>query len=401
MSTQAQWTWLVYMAGDNNLQSAGGADLAEMKRVGSTADVNVIVQFDTEANKTTRYRVEKNKLKVLQQMPGVNCGDPKVLTNFLKWGIKTFPATHYLVDVWNHGGGWENLPAGYDYNGIRSLKPTEAHRRLRLRRALFKTTIKAIHKRPPEARAIAIDCGSHDYLDNQELRKAVAAAMPGGKKFDVLACDACLMNMLEIAYEMKDTATIMVGSEETEPGDGWPYAAILKALAAKPSTAPADLAKLVVSEYGKYFTKAHTPATQSALALDRIGTIASAVNALATALLADIHTVAGTVTLARDRAQKYEMPEYVDLGDFAAQLAQRLPHNAAVQSAAAAVASAVNTASPSAFVMASTSVGANLARSRGVSIYFPHAEDYSPDYSDLRFSQQGQWKKLLEAIFTA
>ncbi len=401
MSTTAQWTWLVYMAGDNNLEGAGAADLAEMKRVGSTADVNVIVQFDTEENKTTRYRVEKNKLKVLQQMPGVNCGNPTVLTAFLKWGVKTFPAQHYLVDIWNHGGGWENLPADYDYDGIRALKPSQAHRRLRLRRALFKTTVQAIHKRPPQARAIAIDCGSHDYLDNQELRKAVAAAMPGGRKFDVLACDACLMNMLEIAYEMKDTASVMVGSEETEPGDGWPYAAILKGLVAKPSMAPADLSKLVVSEYGKYFTKAHTAATQSALALDRIASIASAVNGLAAALLADIHDVAGTVTLARDRAQKYEMPEYIDLGDFTAQLAQRLPHNAAVQSAAAAVAAALKPASASSFVLASATSGDKLAKSTGVSIYFPHEEDYSPDYSDLLFSQQGQWKKLLEAIFKA
>ena len=401
MSTTAQWTWLVYMAGDNNLEGAGGTDLAEMKRAGSTADVNIIVQFDTEANKTTRYRVEKNKLKVLQQMPGVNCGDPKVLTNFLKWGVKTFPAKHYLVDVWNHGGGWENLPADYNYDGIRSLKPTQAHRRLRLRRALFKTTVKAIHRRPAAARAIAIDCGSHDYLDNQELRKAVAAAMPGGKKFDVIACDACLMNMLEIAYEMKDTATVMVGSEETEPGEGWPYAAILKTLTAKPSMSPADLSKLVVSEYGKYFTRAHTPATQSALALDRIGAISSAVNALAMALLADIRNIAGTVTLARDRAQKYEMPEYIDLGDFSAQLAQRLPHNAPVQSAAAAVASALNPSSATGFVLASTATGATVAKSTGVSIYFPHEEDYAPDYSDLLFSQQGQWKTLLQAIFKA
>jgi hypothetical protein len=324
-----------------------------------------------------------------------------VLTSFLKWGVKAFPATRYLVDVWNHGGGWENLPADYDYSGIRALKPAQAHRRLRLRRALFKTTVKAIHKRPPQARAIAIDCGSHDYLDNQELRKAVTAAMPGGKKFDVLACDACLMNMLEIAYEMKDTATVMVGSEETEPGDGWPYAAILKTLVAKPSMSPADLSRLVVSEYGKYFSKAHTPGTQSALALDRINGIASAVNLLATALLADIHTVAGTVTLARDRSQKYEMPEYIDLGDFAAQLAQRLPQNAAVRSAASAVASAINPSSPTSFVLANTTTGTALAKSTGVSIYFPHQEDYSPDYSDLRFSQQGQWKKLLEAIFRA
>jgi hypothetical protein len=401
MSTTAQWTWLVYMAGDNNLQGAGGGDLAEMKQVGSTDQVNVIVQFDTEANKTTRYRVEKKKLKVLQQMKGVNCGNPKVLTGFLAWGIKTFPARHYLVDVWNHGGGWENLPADYDYNGLRSLKPASAYKRLRLRRAIFKTTIHAIRKRPAEARAIAIDCGSHDYLDNQELRKALAAALPGGKKFDIFACDACLMNMLEIAYEMKDTAQVMVGSEETEPGAGWPYAAILKALVAQPAMGPSDLAKVVVSEYEKYFTKAHTAATQSALALDRIHGIASAVNALAAALLADIHTVAGTVTLARDHAQKYEMPEYIDLGDFASQLAQRLPHGAGVQAAVSSIKSTLNSSSSGAFVIANATSGAGVAKSTGVSIYFPHAEDYAPDYGDLLFSKQGKWRELLQAIFNA
>ena len=36
------------------------------------------------------------------------------------------------------------------------------------------------------------------------------------------------MNMLEIGYENKDAANIMVGSEETEPTAGWPYASILK-----------------------------------------------------------------------------------------------------------------------------------------------------------------------------
>jgi len=397
----AQWTWLVYMAGDNNLEGAGRDDLAEMKRVGSTDQVNVVVQFDTEENKATRYRVEKQKLRVLQQMPGVNCGDPKVLKAFLKWGIKTYPAQHYLVDIWNHGGGWENLPADYDYDSIRSLKPAAAKKRLRVRRSIFKTTVQKIHKRPPTSRAVAIDCGSQDYLDNQELRKALAAALPGGKKFDVFACDACLMNMLEIAYEMKDTAHVMVGSEETEPGAGWPYAAILKALVAKPATSPSDLAKIVVAEYGKYFTKAHTPATQSALSLDRIASVASAVNALAVALLADVQSVAGTVTLARDRAQRYEMPEYIDLGDFAAQLARRLPSNAPVQAAVAAINAALDAKSAGAFVIANTTTAPSVARSTGVSIYFPHSGEYAPDYSDLLFSQQGKWKELLEAVFKA
>jgi hypothetical protein len=52
----AKWTWLVYMAGDNNLESQGPIDLREMQRVGSSADVNIIVQFDTERQRTIRYR---------------------------------------------------------------------------------------------------------------------------------------------------------------------------------------------------------------------------------------------------------------------------------------------------------------------------------------------------------
>jgi predicted RNA-binding protein with PIN domain len=53
MSTQADWTWLVYMAGDNNLEGAGKEDLDEMKEVGSSSELNIIVQFDTE-DKTSK-----------------------------------------------------------------------------------------------------------------------------------------------------------------------------------------------------------------------------------------------------------------------------------------------------------------------------------------------------------
>ena len=399
MSTTAQWTWLVYMAGDNNLEGAGRDDLNEMKQVGSTADVNVLVQFDTESNKTTRYRIEKNKLKTLQKMGGVDCGDPKVLTDFIKWGMTNFPAQRYLVDVWNHGGGWENLPADYDYDSIRATRPQAAARLKRIKRSVFRTTIKKIAKRPPGARAIAIDCGSHDYLDNQELRNAVFSALPGGKKIDILGCDACLMNMMEIGYEMKDTANYMVGSEETEPGAGWPYAAILKSLVAKPTMAPADLAKIIVSEYGKWFQKNGDTATQSALDLGQIDATAQAVNALADALLKDLNAVAGAVSLARDKTQKFEMPEYIDLGDFASQLILRLPKNAKIKAAATQVLTSLQPKTGSGLIIGNVTCGAKVSRATGVSIYFPHQEDYAPDYSDLAFSKQGRWKTLLEALF--
>ena len=399
MGKDAQWTWLIYMAGDNNLEGAGRDDLAEMKQVGSTADVNIIVQFDTEENQTTRYRVEKKKARVLQQLPGVDCGDPKVLTEFIKWGTQNYPANHYLVDVWNHGGGWENLPADYNYDAIRAAKPSRAAKLNRLKRALFRTTVKKIHKRRANDRAIAIDCGSHDYLDNQELRNGIYNALPQGNKFDILGCDACLMNMLEIAYEMKDTACYMVGSEETEPGAGWPYTAILKQLVAKPTMSPADVAKTIVAEYGKYFQKTRETATQSALDLAQIQSVAAAVNELAQVLLADLRNVAGGVSLARDRAQKFEMPEYVDLGDLAGQIAQRLPQNARVKTATGKILAALNPTTGKGLVIQNATSGPNVQRATGVSIYFPHPEDYAPDYSDLAFSKDGSWKKFLEELF--
>ncbi len=399
MNTKAEWTWLVYMAGDNNLEGAGRSDLVEMKRVGSTPDVNVIVQFDTEANATTRYKVAKSKLQVLKSMPGVNCGDPRILTDFLQWGMREYPARRYLVNVWNHGGGWENLPADYDYDAVRAAKPRRAAKLTQLRRSLFRTTAEKIHARSVEDRAIALDCGSRDYLDNQELRTALSEALPAGSKFDVLACDACLMNMFEIAYEMKDTADVMVGSEETEPGAGWPYADILKELVEQPSMSGPDLCAIVVDKYGQYYAKRRMAATQSSLNLKCASRLAKAIDALADAMLADVHTIAGTICLARDKAQRFEVPEYMDLGDFACQLLARLPQESPIRDAASGVLSALDSKSASGFVLANVACGASVKRATGVSIYFPRQEAYSPDYRDLAFSHDGQWRKFLEAFF--
>jgi hypothetical protein len=401
MAAQAEWTWLVYMAGDNNLEGAGREDLQEMQQVGSTPQVNVIVQFDTEENKTTRFRVERDRLSALQEMPGVDSGDPRVLRDFIRWGSQQFPARHYLVDVWNHGGGWENLPADYNYDSIRAAKPNLAKKLQRVKRSLFRTTVARIHQRPPDLRAIAIDCGAHDYLDNQELRDAVAGALPGGAKVDILGCDACLMNMLEIGYEMKDTSSLMVGSEETEPGAGWPYTEVLQALTGRPTMGPAELARTIVADYGRWYRLHGNPvydkaATQSALDLGRLPPLADAVNALADVLRQDLNRVAGAVSLSRDRAQKFEYPEYVDLGDFVEQLAARLPDHGPVQTAVAQLRPAL-----SQFVIENATWGASVGRATGVSIYFPHPEDYAPDYGDLAYSREGRWRQFLEAFFAA
>ena len=45
---------MVYMAGDNNLESAAMTDLKEMAKVGSTSAVNIVVQLDRERDNITK-----------------------------------------------------------------------------------------------------------------------------------------------------------------------------------------------------------------------------------------------------------------------------------------------------------------------------------------------------------
>ncbi|MCX7806940.1 MAG: clostripain-related cysteine peptidase, partial [Planctomycetota bacterium] len=122
---RAAWTFMVYMGADNNLEWAGIEDFLEMASVGSTADVNIVVQFDRTPCFDTRYKNWSlaNRFHIgagMEPYPKcavadwgdgrgareVNMGDPRNLTDFVKWAAENFPAERYALVLWNHGGGW-------------------------------------------------------------------------------------------------------------------------------------------------------------------------------------------------------------------------------------------------------------------------------------------------------
>ena len=62
------------------------------------------------------------------------------------------------------------------------------------------------------------------------------------------------MSMLETAYALRDSGSVMVSSEELEPGDGWSYDNFLQPLVADPAgTDAAGLGSLMVEAYRKYY----------------------------------------------------------------------------------------------------------------------------------------------------
>ena len=86
-------------------------------------------------------------------------------------------------------------------------------------RALFSSTVDTMVK----TRAIAFDDQAKDFLDNMELGSVRGSLQEAsGTPLDIIGFDAALMSMLEIDYRIMSAASYAVGSEEEEPGNGWP-----------------------------------------------------------------------------------------------------------------------------------------------------------------------------------
>jgi hypothetical protein len=409
-----KWTVMVYLAGDNNLDGAGLVDLQEMKKAGSSGDVAVVAQFDRSGtkNSTKRYFLQKGgtlAVDVVDDLGETNTGDPQVLQDFILWAARTYPAEHYMVVVWNHGSGWDDENV---YRVGRSLRRNIVRRGTpisdtnfgdavpfgtvraisggRLKRSVFSTSI----EKALTTRAIAFDDSSRDFLDNMEMKKVLGEVTNKlGRKIDVLGLDACLMNMLEVHYQMRDAVLFCVGSEEVEPGDGWPYDTVLSALLKKPSMTPCDLSSVVVDKYLKSY-KAADSVTQSACDIGRVKTVGEAVDKLARVLTDRLSSAAVrmSVVQARSRVQSYYTPEYVDMVDLCMLLMQ-YPGTKEIRPACQVV---IDALVKNGMVVKSGYKGGDVNNSHGVSIYFPTGK-ISPLYTKLDFVKQTRWGPFLKA----
>jgi hypothetical protein len=404
-----KWTVMVWMAGDNDLESFGDKDLTEMKRVGSSDEVDVIVQFDSmRDDRTRRYHITQGgslDADIVQELGETNTGDPLVAIDFFRWAIEQYPAERLLGVVWNHGSGIDDTDV---YAGVRSAAGVRGiagggngqrsliRRALssRHRRALFGTTV----VRATQDRAIAFDDTSKDFLDNVELKKVLAEVKrQTGRELDVLGFDACLMNMIEVAYQLKGTARVVVGSEELEPGEGWPYDAVLQALTGSPDMDAAELGRRIVDLYAE----AHGGAsiTQSALDLARLEEAAAAVDLLAKALTRAIRDAAeyAAVTRSLNGTQRFDTADFVDLGHFCQEIGKRT--RAPNVKAAARTAGGLLKAGDG-FVIAERHKGAGVGNASGAAIYFPRGP-VNKAYARLDFAKQTAWPKFLDAYHSA
>jgi len=326
--TDAKWTIMVYLDGDNNLETDALADLREMEAVGSKNGVNVVVLMDTltllggthwyflgEGN--THVDMEAGfhhcdcELVTGTECPGeLNMGDGPTLTYFTETAMTFAPAENYMLVLWDHGGGWY----GVCWDDSSEMFP---------------------------------DSGRVDRLTIDEAANALYAAGlgPEGEKLSIIGFDACLMSMVEIAYENRHLADYMLASVTSIPNAGWDYTPILENLTADPDMDAVELGTVVVDSYVEFYSmcsgnglKGMNWAGLSLLDLSKIPDLAlgpegdGGLNALAEALMPYttnysyrgliIQSLQSVTPLIQTYGQQFA---YIDIGVFLSLLGEKIP----------------------------------------------------------------------------
>jgi len=292
-----KWTVLIFLNADNNLERFGYGDIRELEKVGSTSDVDVVVQFDWLATKgTKRLHIEKTDLEykstteihstVIEEMPEQDMGATKTFIDFVVWGMKNYPAENYNIIVWNHGSGWDK------------------------EEILLAT------------RGISYDDTSGNHMRTTEFADAVDQIIATtGNRIAILAFDACLMAMAEIADSLSGMVDFLVASEETIPGDGFAYDDLLQAFERRGSNdrSARSFLKDMIKTYGDSYTtgsQGTNSVTLSALDLSKLELLKKRLNAWVDLVPAKAELTKKDFLEAARQSQYYAEDEYRDLAHY-------------------------------------------------------------------------------------
>ena len=334
---------MVFIAGDNNLDKYGTADIEEMMSVENTGDeLTILVQQDQAFNArdsgTKRFVIRNGMKESIVHMGETNTGDSNTLTEFLKWGMENYEAERNIVVLWNHGGGTrDELYDKYDNNEtaatMRSVvvNPTLGNQpsmfpeaqRMKLVNKLMQEY--QVERGEPtrsisdvESRSILFDDEARDFLDNLELKQVFVDL---DKKVDIIGFDACLMSMMEVAYQLRDYAEVIVGSEELEPEKGWDYAAVVSFLVENPNASNEEISKLIIESFiDSYADREELKVTLSALRTKNLTDVACRMNSFAHTILRKESRIRRTFLSIVDDAQTFDYENneqiYRDLKHF-------------------------------------------------------------------------------------
>jgi hypothetical protein len=402
--TAKEWTVMVFINGKNDLEMAGLYNMNQMEMVGSDANINIVVEYgrmNGQAGDTAedgnwtgvrRYFVTRdadpNKVtsKVVQNDSYADMGDYRRAVDFVKWAKKNYPARRYMLVLWDHGSGW--------------MDPKKAK---------------------GDAKGISFDDETGNYIRTKQIGQILREAGP----VDLLDFDACLMQMGEVAYEVKDYTKVIVGSEELVPGMGHPYGMYLDVLAQKPTMSTEELGAYIVECFYKFYEYHKNPVQLSAIRSAKLNMLATKTREFAqlalnandpAALKAAKAGVIRYDALGEQTDPKMTLSFYGDLHQFAGLVAANLKPGNMYASSLKSKAADLQKFIDNELVIYNRAYGKNrvgrpLSESRGISVYLAPADEKLPQaalegifeggYNNFEFSKVTGWHQFVTAMYGA
>jgi hypothetical protein len=357
-----EWTALVYMAADNDLSQWADSDLVELERVGSDDELAIIVQIDKPVLGARRLYVQNGSSVLLQDLGITDMCDWQTLSEFLDWGIRYYPADKYCVILWDHGTGWTGAVQ----------------------------------------RSFGTDWSSGNQLGvaDGDLRKAIATAYQyTGETIELLAFDACLMQMVEVLRELQGYVQVCVAPQTLCPLQGFAYDSIFTAVKSHPDIGVEDLAEDMVQFNVEYYAGIQSVAF-SAVDVDAVENLWQATDRMIDAVVLDDPEWYPFRAI-REEVQTlpvfgYPEPgdEYVDFGDL-------------IRLSDAALASVESREWYDAYehaVITAASWGPEFSNTTGLSVWYPYEyrlfKQLVDHYGQLLWAQS-QWRTFLNWYYDA
>lgn len=289
-------TMIVYMAGENTLVRYTAADSLEIAQGLSSIpeDARVVVFIDDTRSSRICVGTRTTPLQtVLTYEDNINSTDSASMLSVLDYIVRTYPARHYGMTFWSHASGWVTHPGA-------ALAPR---------------------------RSFGIDNGRRDPYtnDGREMNiSTLARVLSHLPHMDYLFFDACFMQCVEVAYELRNVADWIIASPAEIPGDGAPYQYVVSPLC----QAEADISGAVQAYYDYYNAgeghRVYYGVVLSAVRTSHVEALADATRSLAQRLFAEPEE------LQLDSVQRYCLLDESDYYTEYYDMASLIYHNASV-----------------------------------------------------------------------
>lgn len=270
---QVRWQVLIYMEVGDNLSDVALKSLHDLTLENTSQKVSVCVQVHTHGQQAWRYRITHNAL-LREDSISLATDMADTITQAAQWAFSQ-DAEHHMLIFYGHAYGilnptWDKITQNWCFEEDNAYKSSYWS---------YDSQVNSIDQEwntyyHMHHRALLSTKDPRTYVTNTQLLKALNTISTSiiNKKIAIVGIDACMMAMVEVAYELSPFVNYLVASQECELKDGWDYKALIGSLSNKEYT-PEQISKEIVLAYDRYYSQRisyYASYTQSALKLSNM-----------------------------------------------------------------------------------------------------------------------------------